>query len=366
MDKLLSLKQIHATIFYWRCKGELNNRQIIHALHLKESDFYRFQNEGFLLLGVKDFKEFQGKYCNTLQELVGDLKKAELIPWPPEIPEPEPPQEPEKPPEEPEKPLEEPIKEPGTTMVYVPPIKIPTGEEEDDGSILNGPTSDETSRPRRWPIILAGLVLLIIVFFAFRFLVPTASPEPQETAGVADILATDIQTEIPRVKTLNEIFTDSFDNGLDPAWEVFSGVPATSGEVLGASELLTLYLGDSSWTDYVIEYDLIASPCNGYEQIIVGVRVQPNGDMAQFRHSSCAGVWATVISSGIQNEPQTDFRRQAFDYIKKVRITVQGNKFEVFEGTSYLDSADEFNSGGIMLRISPRVTIDNFKITPLP
>jgi hypothetical protein len=172
-------------------------------------------------------------------------------------------------------------------------------------------------------------------------------------------------TSVPSATPSPNLFVDDFSDGLGPAWTVVFGKPLFVNGRLTANETTLLSLGDATWTDYQIEFDVEIHACVLIvESDGVGVRATDFDNMIFFAFSSCDTYWIPV-KDGTSNT-RFDTHTRAF-YPDHVTIKVEGHEFTVHEKTKFISSITDadYPTGYIFLRIRPNTLYDNFKITLL-
>jgi len=186
---------------------------------------------------------------------------------------------------------------------------------------------------------------------------PTDTPPPSDTPTPSPV-----PTEPPAV-------FDDFANGLNPAWIVVYGKPVVSNERLTASELTLLSVGDPTWTNYQVEFDVQMGRFTcGRDPSFVGVRGSDVDNMLAFTFTPCDSDWNSVINGQWSPIPGTKLGNQGYiDVLVHFIVKVEGNKIVIREQSNILGSIVDTDhvSGNVYLRIKPDTTFDNFKITLL-
>ena len=249
-------------------------------------------------------------------------------------------------------------------------------------------------------IVPISIVVILAVVVICVLLALTYLPQAQQAAGllqnklaVTPVLATNptpeivVTTEPEVVVTVEEpiptpeaqstplpsgvLFEDDFREGLDPAWETMQGDWWMINEGLGTtsapSENPEILVGQTSWTDYAIEFDVNTHTV--FDTVFAGIRVSDQaglwfrfgrGDeqLLLCRDDECKA----VVSEDTRNLPDIDH----------VRITAEGNHFATFvNGNKFFSMSSEYpSSGKAGFTISCEdtshcTTIDNFKVTVL-
>jgi hypothetical protein len=172
------------------------------------------------------------------------------------------------------------------------------------------------------------------------------------------------------VPSESEGFFDNFDNGLSPEWIVVYGNPVISNGQLQAGEQTLLSVGDTSWTDYTVEFDVNMGrfTCGDDESSTLGVRANDIDNMLLLRFHPCETEWSSVINGNRNVIPGTFLGNQGFiDVLVHFIVTVEGNKITFREKSDLLNSLVDTDhpSGNVYLKVRPETVFDNFKITLL-
>jgi hypothetical protein len=163
-------------------------------------------------------------------------------------------------------------------------------------------------------------------------------------------------------------FDDEFTKNYDPRWKVLAGDPiVVNGSLtVNGDNGAWLYLGDSSWTDYVVSLSIKYSG-GGFG---VAVRIQDPNNFIYFRFKSGEGwAWYIVQDGNYTMVPSTN-TMYSIDYINSLLISVKGNEFTATKQQSQRSSyfilpdkyAAKFFSGGVALYIEPGTNIDYFRV----
>jgi len=168
-------------------------------------------------------------------------------------------------------------------------------------------------------------------------------------------------------------FFDDFEDGLDPAWVEVLGQHIISNGRLTASETTVLSIGDVSWRNYQIEFDMEIPkfPCDVIrnESNSIGVRAADRNNMLLFRYTYCSTQWEYLVNGDQNTVPGTNTR-----WLKQeihITIRVEGSRIEAYDGSNLLSSLvdENYQTGNIYLKIlhdtNDPTFYDNFKITLL-
>ena len=185
-------------------------------------------------------------------------------------------------------------------------------------------------------------------------LVPTNTPIPSPTL----------------VPTQPPTFFDDFENGLNPAWTVVYGKPTISDGQLAAGEETLLSVGDPTWTDYQVEFDVWMGrfTCQDALSSFLGVRATDIDNMLQLRFHTCETEWSSFINGTQSVIPNTFDGNQGFgETFVHFIVTAEGDRISVHVQSISLNSFIDTDhpSGNIYLRIRNATLYDNFKITLL-
>jgi len=192
---------------------------------------------------------------------------------------------------------------------------------------------------------------------------PTETIPPTETPPPSD---TPFPSSVP---TESPTFFDDFADGLDPAWSVVFGKPVVSNETLVASELTVLTVGDPTWTDYQVEFDVVMNrfTCDDRASFL-GVRATDANNMILFRFDPCDTEWASIINGTWTQIPGTLLGNQGYaDTLVHFTVVVEGNKVILSDRSQQLNSFIDTDhpTGNIFLQVRPDTIFDNFAITLL-
>lgn len=393
-DILMLLSQNEATVLYWKSQG-LNYVQIGNKLNFSVDWVtlqmgYVYRKLGFdkKMHWTKRAEILEKEVYPILLKLIeNDPKKLKNFPMVIDV----------QTPEEPEKP-KPPLPKKITDIVLY--------DEKMMVKAQNYPTIKyQPSKVRRGFSLLAFSIILLSVitvtgFFFYRLglrsnptipsealplplptlgldptsintLLPTETPIPT-TAPLSTNTSSPTTTPLPINTTTSTItpnpnvfLFDDFRDGLDPVWAIVFGNPLIVNEQLTSSESTMLSIGDPSWTDYQIEFDVKGMGCNIVSDgDALGVRVADIDNLLLYIFSSCDAEWVFVIEGKKASVPGTHTRGFSSDH---VTVRVEGNRFTVYRNSEQLVSLieDGFSVGYIYLRIRSKTLYDNFKVVLL-
>jgi hypothetical protein len=155
------------------------------------------------------------------------------------------------------------------------------------------------------------------------------------------------------------------------SYGAYSGV-LTSGD----SGLATLMIGNSAWTDLIVNLASSCWNCPVAEigKIVIGVRVEDMNNMVAL---VCTGFYDctwTIFEDGVEKKTPA----YAFMAItENLTITVQGNSFTAIGESQSRGRVTnsmilepqyqgKFTNGGVLLQVSPEREVDFIQIYPLP
>lgn len=193
---------------------------------------------------------------------------------------------------------------------------------------------------------------------------PSATLEP--TIAVTDTPAP-TNTPVPTATTNPNIFLDDFSDVLDPAWTVVQGKPVIVNGELTVSETTVLSIGDASWRDYEIQFDILVpgDHCALRENPEhIGVRASDLDNMLRYAFSWCDSEWRTLVNGQQTTIPNTNESGFKDDHVV---FTVKGNQVILHVGSKLITTLtnEDFPAGYIYLRLGRGTLIDNFKVTLL-
>ena len=421
LEKIASLDDIHIQVMYYRCIGK-KVPQITDILKLdNEGTIWTRFTKIFEKLEIKGADELAIEYCPIFQEFIkseDDWKnwgniRSEILrqAWAlPSQSEPGGLAESELTKTEGEATPNEPKPPPPT-----PPSPQPTGSQESAGGIGEA----RIGRPLPWPMVAIPLLILCLLCIAGVLIgvpiirnmfggeattaqttqtaalqvptsiasivqntptteplvptvtfttVPTDTPLPTFTPTITlthtpTLTPTNTSTPYPAGFT----FLDDFEDGLDPAWKVVFGKYVIANGQLASSEPTMLSLGDSSWKNYEIEFDIFKVPffvCGADQNAnALGVRARDIDNMILYVYGRCETEWKYIIDGNWTPIPETHSGQlnNPTHYI----ITVEGNKITMHNRSELISSFidNDFPSGYIYLKIVKDTIYDNFQIT---
>jgi DNA-binding CsgD family transcriptional regulator len=163
------------------------------------------------------------------------------------------------------------------------------------------------------------------------------------------------------------LFEDNFDQGLSGSWNIVSGNPVVVNGQLTADQNSWLSIGDSSWTDYRVQFTQHPADCWYYDTSnAIGLRVQDTQNMVAYVWADCESEW-DMVQDGAWNMVPNTYLEHGNDGTVVVTITVQGDQFTVdVNGErrgSFFNS--DFRQGGIALKVGKDTLIDDLKITAI-
>lgn len=179
---------------------------------------------------------------------------------------------------------------------------------------------------------------------------PTITPTPTSTPA---------PTETPII-----LFQDNFDSGLLDLtkWTIDVGNPYVYGKVLRTDGLTVLSVGDVSWTDYVVRFDISGNVgCSGYGWSYVGVRAIDGGNMMAFQFCELGTIWSDVTNNNWVNKEGTRVGTNQKSF--KMVISVYGDSFKALNYEPY--RTPDHPNGKVYIKFWENAIIDNFIITKL-
>lgn len=194
---------------------------------------------------------------------------------------------------------------------------------------------------------------------------PTATPTPTGTPTITPT-PTSSNTPTPSATpTATPLFEDDFDSGLNPAWQIISGEPILVNGRLTANQETWLAIGDSSWTNYVIEFrrvsDQVSGGCGSGNKI--AFRVQDIDNYYAYFWHYCESGFQRAINGNVSNIPGgTGNTRDWHNF----RFTINGGQFEARLDNvtrTYFDLG--YTNGGLLLKLKDNTVIDDFIVWPI-
>jgi hypothetical protein len=194
--------------------------------------------------------------------------------------------------------------------------------------------------------------------------IPTEVIVPTVLPTNTEIVSTQSPTNTPPIMPKPEIlFEDDFETGLSNAWEVVSGNPIVVNGTLSADRDTWLLVGDSTWTNYSVEFQGESGKDHFYDGAdIVALRFLDLDNMYAYKWVFVEREWYVVKNGEWNIVPQTYSLKQR--KVTDFRFEVKGDSIKVYiDGiieSSFFD--DKFSQGRIGLFISKDTVIDDFKI----
>ena len=147
------------------------------------------------------------------------------------------------------------------------------------------------------------------------------------------------------------------------------GDATLSQGVLVASSQSMLHLGDSTWTDYEVSFDLAPDSCdiNSDRNDAIGVRAQDRDNMVLFVVTGCESEWQ-LVEGGIKTSVPNTKVRTGIGASFHVTVVVQGNKFSAYVQSNLLSTFinDSHPQGYVYVRLWPNSQWDDLRIRSLP
>jgi len=227
----------------------------------------------------------------------------------------------------------------------------------------------------------AGLILFLILLAGWylfaggkqsspvRISDPTqteAGEPPQDTSeGVPEGVP---EEDAPGTPTPS--FVDDFEDGLDSVWTVHYGDPFTSQGKLTSSVGAGLAVGDSSWENYQVDFDVDTTQvrCSFADTSnSVGVRVADFDHAYWFVFNDCNAGWS-LFAGGVSQGSLALFPDTTVDLVRGVKhitIKVDETQMSAYQNGTLLSSITDsrFRTGGIFLQVEAQTLFDNFRVT---
>jgi hypothetical protein len=233
--------------------------------------------------------------------------------------------------------------------------------------------------------LIAGLVLLILLVIGVRFFFGAGRQlEPAVNSVAANAPATESSgnepEEIPEAVPEEDApgtptpgFTDPFESGLAPVWNVIYGHPLFQEGRLTSDIGVGLAAGDPSWENYQIEFDVDTSQlaCGFTESSnAVGVRVKDFDDAYWFVFTGCESAWS-AFAGGVKDGAPNQFPgtlTESSKGEKHITIKVDETKMSAYENGVLISSLTdpELRMGGIFVQVEAQTYYDNFQVILLP
>jgi|GEM_PF-4876453 len=209
---------------------------------------------------------------------------------------------------------------------------------------------------------------------------PTSTPSPTFTP-TPTITPTPTTTPTPTntlTPTPTPLFADDFENGLSPSWKVLSGEPLIVDGMLSANDPVWLEVGDPSWKNIKIEYQVKLSPYADCHygpfpgtfypySMLIGLRFQDKDNMIALKTGQCGFLWFQVANGNWEQMP-TSGNGPGASVLANITILIEGNKITALingDRSTYFVST-LYPKGSIGLRLGRDSYIDNFKVNALP
>lgn len=199
---------------------------------------------------------------------------------------------------------------------------------------------------------------------------PTYTPILTDKPATDSAPPTEIQlTETPApTATRNAVilFEDDFNDGLDQNWTVESGNPVVVNNTLTADETTWLTIGETSWSNYQIEFETDANRCwirSDSSNNFIAVRMIDLDNLIAFVWEGCESQWYIREGGEWNFVPHTD--GDSDQQMMRLRITVNEDEFVANKNDARLSAFFDarFSQGYIGLRIGPGTIVDNFRVT---
>lgn len=150
------------------------------------------------------------------------------------------------------------------------------------------------------------------------------------------------------------------------------GKPQISNGAITASETTLLSMGNTSWKDYEVEFDVTTYSTfvdpNGGD--FIAVRVTDVSNMLLYAFGQIEGRWYEVQNGEWVVVPGTE-SGQSNNFVPAkahFRVVVKGNEFTLYIGIKQINSFinNDHPTGYVMLRIHPESIYENFQVKQLP
>ncbi len=164
------------------------------------------------------------------------------------------------------------------------------------------------------------------------------------------------------------LFEDNFDMGLSPLWQIISGKPSIVNGALTTDSEIWLMAGDDSWVNYIVEYETKIEHCfisRAYN--ILGLYAKDPSNMVAFKYADCEGEWHTVTNGTDKAIPNAVYEGPNIGKQHPMKFSTQNSSFSVTIREDIVSFFDQsFTSGGVVIRLSEKSIIDNFRVITLP
>jgi len=204
---------------------------------------------------------------------------------------------------------------------------------------------------------------------------PTTIPESRPTSTSEPAIPTALSATQPPLAISKPLpFRDTFDSGLSSDWEVQSGTWRVVNGQLTADpghDWSVILVGDSGWSDYVLEVDAYNYSWSYPIRIIVRER---NGNYLALQTNCCETDWIAVSGTSENVIAHLDkgglsFSRSEGFVRNHFRIEVVGQMYSAYiDGSLYLQVQDQtLSNGRVGLALSypfeNTVRFDDFGVT---
>lgn len=204
---------------------------------------------------------------------------------------------------------------------------------------------------------------------------PTDTPVPTNTiTNTPTLTLTPLPTSTP-VPTFTPLpiialpFTDNFDQGLNPDWQIITGKPkVTNGALSSFSDDLWMYLIiPPDLKNYAIEYDVVLrARCGASSLTVIPIFVDTNNYLGFIDPGNCFQAW-TVVENGKDNPQEAKFPPAIGFGNYHAKLTVNNGTVEFFVDNQSIGTyLNFFPQGEIGLKIKNDARIDDFKVNALP
>ena len=346
--------------------------------------------------------DFSDRYKN-LSDLLRERANLDYSEPEEEPPEPPPDEIEYEPPPDGEK---VPVRPPGGVVILPPPpdeTTRPPGETT--GGLPPDPPVDPVPPPRDGigrPLLIFIVAIVLTVCISWgavwimdRLRQPTVSSSTQATLDARATRLADMLTVEPTEKTTIEptirvvLFTDDFEEGLNPEWAIVSGDPIAVKNDFGmwrlraTSDNTWLSIGDDSWKNYEITFDLLAIG-NGFERSLkIGTRANTTSYMVVLAIWFEDDPWSEwyIVENGVYHPVPETLKKMSLidpegftlDHFRGAEITIIDDQYTLVglgsEGKKETISSfihPKYPQGEILIGLSSVSSIDNFQVVELP
>ena len=195
---------------------------------------------------------------------------------------------------------------------------------------------------------------------------PASETSPPRAIATEALPTSTFQPSITPRPTEIVLFEDNFETGLSPQWQLVYCNPLVVNGMLTADRDTVLLVGDSSWTDYQIDFDADAADCwFSWSSNYLGVRVNNADNMIAYKWADCESYWYVVKNGSWQEVPASEFG-PGYEMLH-FTIKVQGSELSVYvdglKESSFINT--EFTQGKLYLAIAADTLIENFMVRPV-